>query len=439
MANEDTTLDGYSRRAQALIVLVTVTGAAALVVMLWDADPVVVVAYIVIAALLQLLRVSTPNGVHFSVTILMIFAALLLDGTAGIAAATLGAGGGDVLIRRNRDPVKNAFNTGALALCSGLASVVFHATGGEVRAEDATTVIVPVVLAIVAYSFLNLLLLAGILAATAGLRPADLLPLVRSVLVIQPMYSLFALIGYAVALATHPLLMVLAIVPMFVVRQAGLAASAQKETFDHLARAFAKAIEVKDGYTSGHGERVAELSVRVGRELRLSARDLTTIEYAALLHDVGKIGVSLGVLCKNGRLTEDEYEEMKIHPSLGADLLRDVDFLDSCLPIVRHHHERPDGRGYPDGLLGQDIPLLTRIVSAVDAFDAMTSTRSYRRAMAVPLAIEELHAHTGPQFDADVVAALVRVVERDGWTITDERVQVAGEVAQPRSVLATSA
>ncbi len=140
--------------------------------------------------------------------------------------------------------------------------------------------------------------------------------------------------------------------------------------------------------------------------------------YAAILHDVGKVGVPVDVINKPGALDDHERELIGRHPLVGAEMLRDITFLQPVLDIVRFHHERIDGRGYPYGIPGDGLSPLVRIVTAVDAFDAMTSTRSYRRALDVDEAVRELRRHTGTQFDPDVVEALARTVARLGWEPT---------------------
>ena len=234
-----------------------------------------------------------------------------------------------------------------------------------------------------------------------------------------------AAIAYVLLVEVGALALVLMTVPLIVARLSLLTLQQRQEAFDNMVRAFVKAIEVKDGYTRGHAERVADLSVMVAEHMGLSYEERQLIRYGAILHDVGKIGVSLGILCKAGPLTDDEFDEMKTHPDVGAEMLRDIDFLKPALGVIRHHHERLDGRGYPDGLAGEAIPLLTRVVTAVDAFDAMTSTRSYRRALPVSVALAELQANVETQFDPIVVASLVEVISEHGWEVTDEPVAVA--------------
>ena len=175
-------------------------------------------------------------------------------------------------------------------------------------------------------------------------------------------------------------------------------------------RALAAALDARDPYTAGHSERVSAISVAIGREMGIPADDLDVLRLGALLHDIGKIGISDNVLRKPGGLTPEEFELIKEHPALGARILRSIPFLAPHLPIVELHHERPDGRGYPRGLTSDQTPLLARIVHVADAFDAMTSARAYRPAGHSADAIRELWSCAGTQFDAEVVQALVQVL-----------------------------
>ena len=172
-------------------------------------------------------------------------------------------------------------------------------------------------------------------------------------------------------------------------------------------RALAAALDARDPYTAGHSERVSTLSVMMGRLMSVSSGDLEILRLGALLHDIGKIGVSDEILRKTGPLTPEEFEGIKRHPALGARILRQVPFLAPHLPIVELHHERPDGRGYPFGLRGDAIPLAARIVHVADAFDAMTSARAYRAARGASVAFAELQRYAGTQFDPPCVDALL--------------------------------
>ena len=189
----------------------------------------------------------------------------------------------------------------------------------------------------------------------------------------------------------------------------GLAAAEAETRSAYLGaiRALAAALDARDPYTAGHSERVSTLSVMMGRVMNLDASQLEVLRLGALLHDIGKIGVSDEILRKNGPLTPEEFEQIKRHPALGARILRQVPFLAPHLPIVELHHERPDGRGYPLGLRAGEIPLDARIVHVADAFDAMTSARAYRAARPVAVAFAELERFSGTQFDQACVDALL--------------------------------
>jgi len=176
-------------------------------------------------------------------------------------------------------------------------------------------------------------------------------------------------------------------------------------------KALAQAIEAKDQYTRGHCDRTVEYAMAIAHKLSLPELEQKALRYAAFLHDVGKIGIHESILAKEGRLTEEEYRMMQSHPSLGADIIKGVEFLEPVVPLVYHHQERYDGKGYPSGLAGEAIPLGARIVAVLDTFDAMTSDRPYRKAMPLEKAIAELRRCAGTQFDPQVVEAFIAVLE----------------------------
>jgi putative two-component system response regulator len=184
--------------------------------------------------------------------------------------------------------------------------------------------------------------------------------------------------------------------------------------------ALANAVEAKDPTTERHCQRLANLAARLGAQAGLDGIELEAVAYGALLHDVGKIGVPESILTKPGPLDEDEWELMRRHPEIGERICQPLASAGMFSPIVRHHHERWDGRGYPDGLRGEAIPLGARIVGLVDAFDAMTHDRPYRRAAPTPLAVNELWREAGGQFDRALVPLLVIELERDGETNPSE-------------------
>ncbi|MEU5635311.1 HD-GYP domain-containing protein [Streptomyces rishiriensis] len=180
-------------------------------------------------------------------------------------------------------------------------------------------------------------------------------------------------------------------------------------------RALVQAVDIKDGYTRGHSERVGQASMMIGRELGMDEARIEMLRFAGILHDVGKLGVPTRLLRKNGPLTPEERRVIELHPEYGHEITRGISFLGEARSAILHHHERIDGTGYPYGLAGAQIPEPARVVAVADAFDAMTSTRSYSRARPVETALEELRRCAGAHFDPRMVTALTRVVERDGW------------------------
>ena len=176
------------------------------------------------------------------------------------------------------------------------------------------------------------------------------------------------------------------------------------------ANALVAALEARDGYTGEHSRTVVGLSAQVARGLNLSGEEVDDIEQTALLHDVGKLGISDAVLRKPDSLDPGEWEKIKEHPKIGEQIVASIESLTHLAPAVRSEHERWDGKGYPDGLSGEEIPLASRIVLACDAFHAMTSDRPYRKAMSPEEAVEELEKGAGEQFDPQVVQTLVGVL-----------------------------
>ncbi|MEX0979440.1 MAG: HD-GYP domain-containing protein, partial [Pirellulales bacterium] len=182
----------------------------------------------------------------------------------------------------------------------------------------------------------------------------------------------------------------------------------QREFFAGVVRALTSAIDAKDPYTCGHSDRVARVSVRLAEELGCDQKQIDTIYLSGLLHDVGKIGIDDNVLRKPGKLTEDEFEHIKTHAEIGHRILSDIKQLDEVLPVVLHHHEQWNGKGYPRGLAADDIPFLARIVAVADSFDAMGSDRPYRQGMADEKLDSIMHDGAGQQWDASVVEAFFR-------------------------------
>ncbi|HEX8102701.1 MAG TPA: HD-GYP domain-containing protein [Solirubrobacteraceae bacterium] len=192
-------------------------------------------------------------------------------------------------------------------------------------------------------------------------------------------------------------------------KQERAAAAELRRSYVATVRALANAVEARDAYTGKHAERVAAYGVEIAAAVGLRLTDNPEIEFGFLLHDVGKVAVPDAILFKAEPLTEDEFRLIARHPVIGSQILRDVDFLGEAKLVVRHHHERWDGKGYPDGLAGEDIPLAARVFAVADALDALTTDRPYRPASSWGAARAEIRAGAGTQFDPRVVDAYDQV------------------------------
>jgi putative nucleotidyltransferase with HDIG domain len=178
--------------------------------------------------------------------------------------------------------------------------------------------------------------------------------------------------------------------------------------------ALVKTVEIKDPYTLGHSKRVSKISVSIAENMGIKNSKLKQIEVAGLLHDIGKIGINELILNKTTRLTEEEFNEIKKHPGFGVAILKNMELLKDIVPLVYCHHEKFNGKGYPAGLAGEKIPLGARIIAVADAFDAMTSNRSYRTAWDKEKAIQEIKKGLGNHFDSDVVKFFIQTIDKEG-------------------------
>ncbi len=187
----------------------------------------------------------------------------------------------------------------------------------------------------------------------------------------------------------------------------------QKKLSESMCRSMLLALDAKDQYTYQHSTRVAYYSLTLGRELRLDENQLYQLEMAGLFHDLGKIGTPDSILNKPTRLNEDEFEIMKLHPVRSGEILEGFKDFKDVAKIVRHHHERFDGRGYPNGLKGEEIPVFSRILLIADTFDAMTSSRAYRKGLSNSIAFAELEEFSGSQFDPGLVSLFIKGMQTE--------------------------
>lgn len=313
-------------------------------------------------------------------------------------------------IRDKKPLVSLVFNVAQLVLSVLVAAAVFLALGGRVLSLSAlrgssSLVVLPTVGAALAMHAMNILLVTTYISIAKQLTPREvwrgqrlgeyLVSFVGLAFLAALMAQLMSISGW--------IGIILLLLPLAVARQTFQAYQNLSQAYSETVKSLVAAIEAKDPYTRGHSERVAAYSRIIGLSAQLPSQSIQTLEYAALLHDVGKIGIDRATLVKDARLTSEEFDQIREHPSVGRAVLEPVEFLEGIVPIVYAHHERPDGSGYPLGLSGADIPQEAKMLAVADSFDAMTSNRAYRCALDIDAARAELERVRGSQLDAELV------------------------------------
>ncbi len=361
----------------------------------------------------------------------VILAAVVLLGPVG--AAIVGAAAA-FNTRRDLHVVQRSFNGAMWAVASYCAGTAYIAAGGHAGVPTSSSfpaIIVPFAVAAITLDFLNYFLVIGVLWLTraTGPSPTTFRSRVLASLVPDLGYAIFGLLMAALWRVVGPFSTVLVLIPLFVARWAVAQYVAQQEAHEATMAALCQAVETKDFYTRGHSERVSKASVMIAREIGFRAERIEAIRHAGMLHDIGKLGVPTMVLQKSGPLTEEEFGAIQLHPMRGLEIVREIGFLDEALAGIMHHHERMDGRGYPLGLAGDEIPEFARVIGVADAFDSMTSTRSYRGARPVEEAVAELRRWAGAQFDPVMVDAFVAALGRERWRQPEPVTAPAGQPA----------
>lgn len=307
---------------------------------------------------------------------------------------------------------KTVFNAAMLGAAAGTAGVVYEALPWS-RSFTNPQFVVPLAAAMLVHSLVNHVLLGSVLSLNtqmsfqrvyrrgiswARLRHLLDLPFAAVVILLYQQAGAWTLVLFG--------FLVLALY------QSDRLYQRNREAHINSIAALTTALEADEPYTHGHSYRVAKYAVMLGKALGMSDRDLETLEYGGLLHDIGKIAITNEIICKPGRLTESEFAVIKSHSTIGADIVEQIKFLSDATELVRHHHERPDGKGYPHGLTLDEISLGCAILNVCDAFDAMSSDRPYRKALSVEQAMEELVRFKGIQFDARVVDCMLALFQQ---------------------------
>lgn len=324
------------------------------------------------------------------------------------------------LFLQRRPLIKIAFNVPLIVMTVGISGMVYEAFGSLADLSSPIFLVPLAVCGIVYYAF-NTWAVSFVISFSEGRSPLHVwrknyMWNFFHILAFIPVGAIIALLYANSGIWTIALL----IIPIFLARYSYQLYLDMREAHINTVAALTSAIDASDPFTHGHSYRVSRYALRIGRAMGMSSRDMEMLEYAALLHDIGKIAIQNEILLKVGPLTEEEWRSLKAHPDIGADIVEQLKFLREAVEVIRSHHERPDGTGYPRGLRGSDVPLAARILNVVDAFDAMTSDRPYRKALPIERVIEELETYKGIQFDSEVTDVLLDLYRRGEFKVIVE-------------------
>jgi putative nucleotidyltransferase with HDIG domain len=377
------------------------------------------IAFIIVADTAQ---ISLPRGgasIYASSPIDL--AAIILFGPSATAfmeaVSTLLS---EVFIQR-RPPVKIAFNVPLLVMTVGVAGIVYESFGPRWTDITSPRFLLPLFLCGIVYYAVNTFSISTVIGLSDGRNPLQIwkqnyMWTFFHILSFLPVGAIIALIYTGYGMWT----MALFIIPLFLARYSFQLYVEMKEAHINTVAALSSAIDANDPFTHGHSYRVSRYALRLGKAMNLSSKDLEILEYSALLHDIGKIAIQHDVLLKVGKLSEEEKRTLRQHPSIGADIVENLKFLKEAAVIVRHHHEQPDGKGYPDGLRGDEIPIGSRILLVADAFDAMTSDRPYRKGLPMEKVVEQFELYKGKQFDLQISNLFLAMLRRGEFPLIVE-------------------
>ncbi len=372
-----------------------------------DLNWIVILLFLFLTFLSASFPIRLPSGIAVSVSFAVIFASILIfEPLVAVIISVLG----DLLsLRKGRNLIQYLFNAAQFTLSVGAAALAFRLLRpGQLNFTFYYLVaaLVPLLLCFLLNSFFITL----IIAFTRFEQPSSVW--LTNIKGLAPSFISMAPLGLIIALIYQNIGIwgiILFFIPMLIARQSFISYMDMRQTFRDTIQSLSAAIDAKDPYTKGHSSRVAAYATALAHEMGWPAEKVEILQYVALIHDLGKVAVPETILKKEGKLTADEFAQMREHSLIGANIIKEIKFLPGGADIIKHHHERWDGKGYPDGLEGELIPEGARILAVADAFDAMTSDRSYRKALGFIAAVQEIKECARSQFDPHMAATFIRI------------------------------
>lgn len=320
----------------------------------------------------------------------------------------------------NNPIYKTIFNTSQLMICSGMAGMAYVYLNNIINVGFDFYNPVAGAAALSVYILLNTLFMSALMSILLNEKfiyiwRNNFFSMMINVLLV-------GLLGIILAFAYNSYGiggLLLFFIPLLLARYTFKLYIDMRKNYFETMNVLVRAIEASDPYTSGHSVRVSAYSEAIAKQIGLPQSKIDLIKSAALLHDIGKIGIDKNILNKTGKLERDEFETIKSHPEIGAAIIADLSYLSNISDIIRHHHERNDGNGYPDGLCHDSIPLETSILTIADSFDAMTTNRPYRKSLSLEAALSEIKLNSGTQFNPDIVDDAIIALRTTYYKVTE--------------------
>lgn len=391
-------------------------------------DYVLLIVFSILSIIAETFFILLPKIGAVSVSFALYYTAILL--TNPLLAAIISAigvalrfpymdGKGRVHIFNN--PIyKTIFNTSQLMICSGISGIVYVYIDSIVNIGFDFYNPIAGTAALAVYILLNTFFMSKLMSILLKenftyIWKSNFFSMMINVILV-------GLLGIVIAFSYNSYGiggLLLFFIPLLLARYTFKLYIDMRKNYFETMNVLIRAIEASDPYTSGHSLRVSAYSEAIAKELGLPQGKIDLIKSAALLHDIGKIGIDKNILNKNGKLEKEEFETIKSHPEIGATIIADLSYLSNISDIIRHHHERNDGKGYPDGLSHNNIPLETSILTIADSFDAMTTNRPYRHSLSLEAALNEIKVNAGTQFNPDIVDDAIKALRNTYYNLSE--------------------